>query len=122
MLKNLNEKPHIVYGSVALIVGLAFVSAYFYSRTANIRIREAELASQKLEKILEEQTKKAQENERFFCLSEAKGAYDNYLELNGTKQKEEDGSVSYKMPTSDWEYVDSKLNDAEGLCIKKYPI
>jgi hypothetical protein len=120
--KESKRKPHLLYAVFLLIVGLAFVASWTY-----VRNKELEMQKQQQQLLNEAAAKKELEEKRLIelrnvCLAEAERDYKQYLEVYGQKIKRKDGSTSYRLPQHQIDFAFKKLNDAEELCLQKYPI
>jgi len=116
--KLIDEKPKrsprlLIYALILLIVGSALVAGW-------IHVNQLEKKKQQQQILEAEAVKKQLEVQRDACLAEAEQKYYRYLELNGEKIKNKDGSISYRLPQHKIGVAFTELKEAEEQCFEKY--
>ncbi len=109
--------PHILYASVILIIGLAFVGSWTYFHYQELEMKKQEKIEREQETIAKEAEEQNNAMLREECLQVADREYWSAIRLNSTKTK----SGSYNTDTRILDHINKKAKDAKDLCLKKYP-
>lgn len=112
----INLQISILIGAV--ILGGSFITVQTMKQNSIERQKQADIAWEKEQVLAKE---KAEEEKKFqldFCLRKGDSVYWDYIELNGTAVKGEEGV--YKAPQYVWDEAQKRKDKIEKTCFEKY--
>jgi hypothetical protein len=109
-----DNKVHIYYGLIVLVVGLALVGAFIYYTNSNNQIKREQLQQTKDKEQKEQQAELSKKALIEFCLSEARNNYDNYW----SSEVKRVGSRDNTLPQEVADNVEKSHTSAKDECYR----